>query len=294
VPVATALTIWPRSPRPARAELLRACRGPFTACVVFSATVLAATGMYSAGQQIGTPDELLTTAYGRILLAKAGLLAVLVGCGLLHAARLYGWRLGDLVRRDARRLVLAEATVGAALLVAAGVLAGTPPARDRSPGPVAAPVTSAATAADLVISLSVTPNRPGQNVLSARVASSRRPPPAPVDAVSARAGGAAIALGEVESGRYLGSGRLTAGSTEVTILVRRKGESLAVRVPWRVPAASGPAPRPGRRLAPYANTVAICLLLLALALRARWLTRRVPDQPPAAPRRPAVGRTGAR
>ena len=281
VPAVLALAAWPAVPRPRRAELLRACRGPVVGWVVLSATLLAATGLYSAGRQVVAPGELLTTSYGRTLLVKAALLAVLAGFGLLHAARLYGRRsavLGDLLGPDARRLVLAEAAVGASLLVAAGVLAGSSAPRERPPGPVAAPVMSTAMAADLVVSLSVTPNRPGQNVFSARVASSRRPPPAPVEAVGVRAGGPAIALREVEPGRYLGTGRLdAAGPAEVTIVVSRAGESLSARVPWRVPPASGQASRPPRRLAPYANAAAIGLLLCALAVRARWLIRRAPD-----------------
>jgi copper transport protein len=268
---------------------MRACRGPFSTLIVISVTVLVVTGLYGAGRQVPEPGELLSTSYGRTLLLKSALLAAVGGIGLANSALLHGRRL-DRTRRlvpapggaaPSRRLILVEAAMGAVLLAAAGLLAETAPPRAPSLAvPVAEPQAYDATVEDLVVSLSATPNRPGANGFTVLAASSRRPPPAPIDGVALKLGGsgATLPLQQIEPGRYFGTGKLdSAGPVTITAVLRRAGERLTVTVPWRVsPEAAPPTvPEQQHRLAPYVNAIALCVLLLALtASVSRLVVRR--------------------
>jgi len=254
---------------------VRACRGPFSTLLVISVTVLVVTGLYGAGRQVAEPGQLLSTTYGRTLLLKTALLAVVGGLGLANSALLHGRRLAGPGRAPgaaapSRRLIVAEALAGAVLLAAAGLLAETSPPRTAAPpAPLAEPQAYDTTVRDLVVSVSATPNRPGVNGFTVIAASSRRPPPAPIDQLMLRIGRSeTLPLRQIEPGRYFGTGRLdSAGPITIIADVRRAGERLTVTVPWRVsPKARPPAvARQEHPLAPYANAAALCVLLLALS-----------------------------
>jgi copper transport protein len=204
------------------------------------------------------------------------------GLGLANSALLHGRRLGRrgrLVRAPrgaapSRRLIIVEASVGAVLLAAAGLLADTAPPRTAAPAaPLAEPRAHDTTVRDLVVSVSATPNRPGVNGFTVLAASSRRPPPAPIDRVTLKLGrsgeSGTLPLRQTEPGRYFGTGRLdSAGPITITAVVRRAGERLTVTMPWRVsPKAAPPTVAPQEhRLAPYVNVIALCVLLLALGV----------------------------
>jgi copper transport protein len=288
---ALVLVLWPRVAGLPPREVMRACSGSFSALVVISVIVLVVTGLYGAGRQVPEPGQLLSTTYGRTLLLKTALLAAVGGLGLANSMLLHGRRLsriGRLVRvpgcaAPSRRLIIAEASVGAVLLAAAGLLADTAPPRAPAPAvPAAAPQVYDTTVGDLVVSLSATPNRPGANGFTVLAASSRRPPLAPIDGVMLKLGrfgeSGTLPLRQIEPGRYFGAGRLeSAGPITITAVVRRAGERLTVTMPWRVsPKAVPPtAPRQEHRLAPYVNGVALCVLLAALSAGAlRIVVRR--------------------
>jgi copper transport protein len=277
---ALVLVLLPRVAGLPPREVVRACRGPFSTLIVISVTVLVVTGLYGAGRQVPEPGQLLSTSYGRTLLLKTALLAAVGGLGLANSALLHGRRLdmpGRLVRAPgvaapSRRLIIVEASVGAVLLAAAGLLAETAPPRTAAPAvPVAEPQAYDTTVDDLVVSVSATPNRPGVNGFTVLAASSRRPPPAPIDVVTlklARSGeSGTLPLHQIEPGRYFGTGRLdSAGPITITAVVRRAGERLTVTMPWRVsPKAVPPTvARQEHRLGPYVNALALCVLMLAL------------------------------
>src|SRR5262245_15106144 len=191
------LVLFPRVAGLPPREVVRACRGPFSTLIVISVTVLVVTGLYGAGRQVPEPGQLLSTTYGRTLLLKTALLAAVGGLGLANSALLHGRRLdrpGRLVRAHggaapSRRLIIVEASVGAVLLAAAGLLAETAPPRTPAPAvPLAEPRAYDTTVDDLVVSVSATPNRPGVNGFTMLAASSRRPPPAPIDGVTLKLG----------------------------------------------------------------------------------------------------------
>jgi copper transport protein len=299
---ALVLVLWPRVAGLPPREVVRACRGPFSTLVVFSVTVLVVTGLYGAGRQVPEPGQLLSTTYGRTLLLKTALLAAVGGLGLANSALLHGRRLdrrGRLVRAPggaapSRRLIIVEASVGAVLLAAAGLLAETAPPRTAAPAvPLAEPQVYNTTVDDLVVSVSATPNRPGANGFTVLAASSRRPPPAPIDRVTLKLGrsgeSGTLTLRQIEPGRYFGTGRLdSAGPVTITAVVRRAGERLMFTMPWRVsPRAVPPTvARQEHRLAPYVNAVALCVLVLGLsagvwriAVRRRSLRQLDTDSP---------------
>jgi copper transport protein len=299
---ALVLVLFPRVPGLELREVVRACRGPFSTLIVISVTVLVVTGLYGAGRQVPEPGQLLSTSYGRTLLLKTALLAAVGALGLANSALLHGRRLdrrGRLVRAPggtapSRRLIIIEASVGAVLLAAAGLLAETAPPRPVAPAvPLAEPQAYDTTAGDLVVSVSATPNRPGVNGFTVLAASSRRPPPAPIDGVTLRLGrsGAAgtLSLRQIEPGRFFGTGRLdSTGQITITAIVRRAGNRVTVTMPWRVsPKATPPAATPQEhRLAPYLNAAALCVLVLALGAGAQRIAvrrRRQPDEDSPAP-----------
>jgi copper transport protein len=302
---ALVLVLWPPVPGLARRDLVRACRGPFTALALTSVTILVISGLYGAGRQVPEPGQLLSTSYGRTLVLKTALLAVVGGLGLANSALLHGRRLGRGGRliptaaggAPSRRLILTEAAVGAILLAAAGVLAETAPPRPALPAaPAAEARTSDAAVADVVISVSASPNQPGVNGFTVLAASSRRPPPAPIDRVALKfvmpGGTTAIPLQQLEPGRYFGTATLdSAGPVTITAVIRRAGQRLTVAIPWQVATEPVPvaSPRPDYRLAPYVNAIALGLLLLALGTGVRLLAVRRKRQrfdaaPPAAER----------
>jgi copper transport protein len=253
---------------PKRRELVRAGRAPFAVLMGGSVVAVLATGLYNAGRQVDTIGELTSTSYGRALLIKTGLLGVMLCLGLVSAMR---WRSGT---PPVRRVVAAEAAVGAALLVVVAVLANTPPARGGLTG--SAGQSRSATVADLFVTVTAAPNRPGSNGVTMVVASSRRPPPAPVSAVTLQG----VRLAPVGADRYFGTVELTRyGAVPLTAVVERAPERLTVTVPWQVTGSSGR----GRSLAPYVNGLAIAVLVAAGVAAAFARRRRDRVEPPPLP-----------
>jgi len=173
-----------------------------------------------------------------------------------------------------------------------GGIASAAPAAGSAPGtePLPSPARiSAATVGDLVVTVSAAPNRPGLNELTVQVASSRRPPPAPIAGVQLAgvplvAGAGPLPLQLTAPGVYIGTGRLpAAGPARVTVLVRRAGQRLAVPMSWTVGPAVAPAvraaagPAADRPADPTgfgsAGQLLIALLLGAFALALRRLFR---------------------
>jgi copper transport protein len=308
-----ALAVALAAPAGIRGRLARACRLPFSRLLLISVLLVLVTGLLAAGRQIGYVASLTATGYGRTLLVKVGLATVLLVLGAVNATRWHGvgpFRWGRFRGRPApdlpsRRLVLTEAGVGLLVLVAAGLLLETAPARGPvAPRAASAPVQPGAAAGavdDLVVSVSASPNRPGVNGFTVLVASSRRPPPARIDGVVLalpQFGDAGpVTLRQIEPGRYFGSGLVSgpAGPIRAVVRIQRAGQALGVPVTWQMAATATPPPRPdpGPKLAPYTDLLAVVVYLLAAPIVvASWSRRRRvvgaepkaadPDPPPAA------------
>lgn len=124
-----------------RTPLLVAVVGRFSALAGVAFAVLLVTGAVQAIVEVGRFGALLDTAFGRAVLIKIGLFAVLVGLGAanryrllpaLRAARGSPHRAGLLLRRTLR----AELLIGVAVLGVTGALAGYPPSKAVATGPI--------------------------------------------------------------------------------------------------------------------------------------------------------------
>ncbi len=282
--------------------VFRAGLRPFGRLAAPSVGLIAATGLYSMGRQVTSADAMLLTFYGRTLAGKVGLMLAVGAFGLLNSMLLHprlAAPLARVLRRPAgwtplslRRLpllVAAEAGLGLLLFLAAGLLTSSPPARGPEFNVVAEDLRDsvAQTADDLLVTFSAKPNKPGQNVMTIRAISSRRPEPAEVMRVITRftylgqdMGTITADADKVEPALYRlgGSYFSLPGPWQVEIAVRRKGmEDSVARFAWTV-APAGVAEKaivsrhPWR---PWLTALAGLLLALVLALTtAAWLARR--------------------
>ena len=232
---------------------------------------LAITGLLALGPHVVNVDALLTSTYGRILLAKTALL--LVACAMALAARR---ALAVDLPAGARRAVRIEAVVLTMALGGAAVLAAGAPAlgpRFAPPQQSTASVIETRQLDDLIVSVQVKPNLPGANFVAIRVIDTRRPALAPVTGVRLTASGVmadARTSGEDEW-QVAGVQIARASTLNLRIDVERPGLPVSTSVQWTTSgAAATPPPVVSRhRLAPLATPFALALLVLALLAAAR-------------------------
>jgi copper transport protein len=265
--------LYGRMPR----KLARAVWLSFGRVAAVSVGLLVASGIYAAGRQVASVDAALTSTYGHVLLAKLGLVALLGGLAVastivlrpsVDAPLLAGRLLPPLqraphpARRISRhfprwtasrcrwlgRLVWGEAAVGGLVVLAASLLAANPPARGpeyERPAAPAPPAVFTQSAADLLVTLEVKPNRPGPNVITVRAVSTRRPTPGPVEQVVVRLTppGAQLASPDIEAGpaeasifRLSGARLDQSGAWQADVLARRSGHpDVVTHFDWSLP-----------------------------------------------------------
>ena len=276
--VALVVGLWPL-----RREDMRTVWAPFGRLAAVSVGLLAVTGLYTAGRQVASVDALVTTLYGQGLGAKAVLLAVAGGFAALN---MLVRRIGARRVPRLRTLVIGEAAAGLVIILAAALMSSAPPARGPEFDPAAAvPGSQTSGGGDTLVTLSATPNRPGQNVLTAVVASTRRPDPPPPRGLDLRFvdRGTSAAMREVAPGRFLLTGdQLSAsGRSRIQAVVHRPGEpDRTVDFAW----TTGSAPRSttisNRPLEPVLTSAAALLALAAAAAAAAFaVSRRRPRGP---------------
>lgn len=107
---------------PSDAGLVRAAVGRFSVLALLAAGVVAVSGTVQAALELGSLPALTGTSYGQVVLLKAGLLVAMLALALVNQRRaaVIAWF---------RRGVRIELLVGVAVLAAAAVLTGIPPAR---------------------------------------------------------------------------------------------------------------------------------------------------------------------
>ena len=298
--VALTVGLWPELRGMSRSpDLVRTSFRSFGIVASLSVALLVVTGLLYAGRQVASPDALLTTMYGGVLVAKVGLFLAAGAIGLAGAALVHPRAAAPLaaaLRRPRgwtpfrparlRTLVLAEAGLGLAVIAAAGVLTATPPARGPQYAPTPGPPTTqlSQTVDDLLVTVSVRPGVPGPNVFEALAVSTRRPALAPVERVSLRfsdpsgsADTVSARMRRVEDGRYRLGGDFfwAAGTWRLDAVVERPGLGDSVAsFSWNV--ASG-TPRSvlvsDRPLGPVLTAMALAVAL-AVALAFAWVVAR--------------------
>lgn len=201
--------------------------------------VTGGSGLILTSRVVSTVTALLSTGYGRVVVAKVVLLCVgaVIGLGAARAVRS-----GHAPRRLAGEMCLAVAAV-----VAAAWLTGASPALGArfEPAVPASPQLATGDTDDLTVSLRVVPARPGPNLVRVSVLDTRKPSPGVVEGVELviRRGD-----GEVVASR---PGELTAGSVEwADVEIAGPGDySVAVVVD-----------RPMAPVAPFGSTISIAPL----------------------------------
>jgi copper transport protein len=135
------------------------------------------SGLLLSGRVVATVTGLLGTTYGQRIVFKAGLVMVLAIFGGFAARRVQ--------RGGQPRGIAFELGVGAVAVVIAALLASSAPALGEqfSPVPEARPQVVTSDLADLTVSASLEPARPGPNLVQVRVLETRRPSPGPVQDV---------------------------------------------------------------------------------------------------------------
>ena len=249
------------------------------AAPAFAALVV--TGLLLTGRGLATVTALLTTWYGVSLLGK---LVVLAG------ASVFGLRHASLVRRAGvphARGLGAEAVLAALVVVGGAALTASPPGLglrfSKAPAPTPPPV--AQQLGDVTVKLSMRPNRPGPNLVTATVVSVRRPEPGPISEVTLTltpsVGDPVTVLGGVPKDGKVEFGIVDlpqAGALEADVTVDRQVQPLApARFAWYVDPV--PVPRAttvvsDTRLAPIATALAALVALGSLALLALGRLRR--------------------
>jgi copper transport protein len=241
----------------------------FSRLAAVAVAVVAATGLARAVDELGSPQRLLATGFGRTLLAKAALVAVLLAVAASNRYRnVPALAAGSGTLATLRRAVRGELAVAAAVLLAAALLSELPPAAfatTPAASPAAAPAAVTVSGNDYATSvrltLTVTPGLAGPNTFTVRLADYDTK--APVDAkrvalgfaLPARPdlGSSTLQLGQVGNGLWRGRGSVLSlrGRWQVTALVLAAGG--AVTIPLQVqtrtppelltaPRATGPPP----------------------------------------------------
>ncbi|KPV51203.1 hypothetical protein SE17_22555 [Kouleothrix aurantiaca] len=190
------------------------------------------------------------------------------------------------------RAVRAEALVGGAIVLCAAVLAAGQPARgpDFDPPPADVPALATSHADDLLVTVALKPNRPGQNFITLGVFDTRRPAPGPIEQVGVRLVSQQGAATPGMLARAQGAGRYEIvdaalaqpGAWQLTVTVRRAGlPDATTTITWTVlpPArATRPVVISAAPLAPWAWAAALLAAVL-IALAAWALRRRTAEKP---------------
>ncbi len=211
----------------------------FSPLAIGSVIVIYLTGIAQSIHFVGSPEALLLTAYGRVLLAKIILGIVMIGFGAFYQ-RYVAPRIGaaeDKASRSAKRFrtsILAEAAVGLLLLAAAGTLTALPAGRDVVPDPATRVSIMTRSADDLELSLGVTPSGVGDNQFAVRLVDANGNPVPGIQKVVLRFNNLSMDMGESEltlqpydSTYYTAESSVISmdGWWQTTLIVRRQGKA---------------------------------------------------------------------
>ena len=144
---------------PDRTRLLIAAFGRFSTLALISVAALLTGGIVQSLLELDAVDDLIDTAYGRAILVKVVLVAVLIAVGA-HNRRRTLPALSRAARDGAspgrpgvtlRRALRAEVALGVAALAVTGALAGYPPADTQATGPFTASAALGPARAELTV-----------------------------------------------------------------------------------------------------------------------------------------------
>jgi copper transport protein len=172
-----ATLFWWSVPRERSTNELAWAIPSFSSLAVAAVGLLTISGLYLARLHLHSIDQLLVTPYGRTLLAKLGLVALMVGLGGYHQCLVQRHVLANLapseggtnlVSRRFKRTLRIEAVLGILTLLLAAVLGTTSPPSTTSP-PVTEVFHRVQDVGDALVTIEVWPLRPGPNTIRLRV-----------------------------------------------------------------------------------------------------------------------------
>jgi len=204
----------------------------FSAVAGAAFLVVLVTGVVRAVDELSSWRELLSTGYGRAVLAKIGLIVAIAGLGAYNRRRSVPAAPADL--RPLRRAASAELVLAAAALAAAAVLGAVSPAASKRVDPPI-DVSGGGAGGSLRVRLTAASDEPGPNRFVVHVDAADRTAVdrvtlrfAPLDDPGTRP--TALPLRRTFDGSYAGAGTNLPfeGRWRVTVLVRRTGSTVAV------------------------------------------------------------------
>lgn len=244
------LLVWARREVPAgvRTPVLAAHLQRFSVLAAISVVALLSTGAFSALTEVPTPEAMLQTSYGRVLVAKLALIGLLLPVAGLNAVVLRpralrqvsasGRQALERLRRWLTRAVWLEAALAVGVLAIVAVLTQYPTARVVEESEAFVQESAEAVvgfeqvseAADLGVDLSISPNTVGTN--SYQVFLSPQPGESLSEVLQVRLrfkppdpslGPSQITAEEVNPNFFKAAGSFftTAGDWEVQVIVRR-------------------------------------------------------------------------
>ena len=254
--------------------VLRSFGVPAAVCV----SVMVVTGVYLTSGVIGSVDAALLTTYGRVLLLKIFVAALAGALALVTHLRLRRRNPTTLPRRS----VAIEAGAALVALALAALLTSGQPALEPQfvSSPAAVPSQAVdGPVADLQESVSISPNRPGANVVMVSVFDTRRPSPGPFREVLVSLVGASgepsrpLSAEPLSDGRWSISTQLASpGPVHVQVLVRRAGLPDAVHTfGWTVGGGQVLTRPAVVSTAPVSELLRLTAALLVLLLVALWV-----------------------
>jgi copper transport protein len=262
--------LWPAAlSRTRRIEFRASLVSRFSPMAAAAVTIILLTGIFNGIVEVPTWSGLFHTTYGRSLLIKLAVVAVLLSVAAVNAfvlrprlehsageREIGAQRSAERLERRLKRTMAIEAGLGAAVLLVVGLLLIAPPARDlatqaaqaSAPAAGSSVYTNTATATDLTVQLTVDPNKVGLNTYRIKLADASGPVS---DATLVRLdftfadpkfGTSNIVLPPAGDGVYEASGANFAqvGRWQVTTVVRRNGKDDALTTfTVEVPDAAG-------------------------------------------------------
>jgi copper transport protein len=145
----------------------------FSLLAVGAVGLLTTSGLYLTQLHLGSADQLISTTYGRTLLAKLGVTAFMVGLGgyhqfIVHRRILAGLAQSgggmDLISQRFKGTLRIEAALGVLALLLATLLGTTSPP-SSSPSPIAETFRLVQGVDDAQVMIEVWPLRPGPNII---------------------------------------------------------------------------------------------------------------------------------
>jgi uncharacterized membrane protein len=224
----------------------------FSLWATIGLAVVALTGVVRAAVELGSLDALLTTDYGRLIIAKVALLGGLVGLGAINHFRNVprsATNLGGL-----RRVGSVEIVVASLAVLAASILVNIPPPVDTAAASTVTPTPSAPPAlvveghdyaTTVKLHLTISPGTAGPNAFRATVVDYDTAKPVAASSIELRftyparpdVGTSTLTLAPAGDGAFAGSGSNLSlgGQWSVTALVDEPAAPVEVPLAVTVP-----------------------------------------------------------